>query len=190
MASAIELYQRAYDLDYRQGDWEEAEDIYKAIVERYPYSDEKEYAQVHLERIQRLKGDPSDPELQPVRSGGGAVGLTVFCFFLTLLLIVGTGFLGYFFFEHQNRDVSQELVLQGMMSERAGNANNAQLKYEQASKEDPGNVLAHQCLAELFLKHGDKARAETAGRNWALVSPSDVNLIDFNQRLSAFGKKE
>ncbi len=189
MASAIELYQRAYNLDYRQGDWEEAEDIYKEIVERYPYSDEKEYAQVHLERIQRLKGNPSDPELQPVRSGS-AVGLTVFSFFLTLLLIVGTGFLGYFFWQHQNRDVSLELVVQGILSERVGSANNAQLKYEQAIKEDPGNILAHQSLAELFLKHGDKTRAETAGRNWALVSPSDVNLIDFKKRLSAFGTKE
>ncbi len=189
MASAIELYQRAYDLDYRQGDWEEAEDIYKDILERYPYSDEKEYAQVHLERIQRLKGDPRDPELQPVRSGS-AVGLTVFCFFLTLLLIVGTGFLGYFFWEHQARGLSQELVLQGMVSERIGNANNAQLKYEQARNEDPSNVLAHQCLAELFLKHGDKARAENAGKGWAAVSPNDVNLKDFTSRLNASGTKD
>ena len=47
MASAIELYQRAYDLDYRQGDWQYAEDLYKKIIEQHPYSDEKDYAHVH-----------------------------------------------------------------------------------------------------------------------------------------------
>ncbi len=182
MASAIELYQQAYDLDYRHGDWETAEEMYRDILERYPYSDEKEYAQVHLERIQRLKGNPKDPDILPVRSGS-AVGLTVFCFFLTLLLIVGTGFLGYYFWQYQKRQLSHELVLQGMISELTGNVNNAQLNYEQAQKEDEMNALAYQCLAELFLKHGDKNRAASEGKKWKIVSPNDINLTDFARRL-------
>ncbi len=183
MASAIELYQRAYDLDYRNGDWESAEELYHEIIERYPYSDEKEYAQVHLERIQRLKGNPKDPEIQPVRSGSGAVGLAVFSFFLTLLLIVGTGYIGYFGWKMQKRQLSQELILQGMMSEQMGNVNNAQLKYEQAQKEDETNALAYQSLAQLFLKHGEKARAAAEFKKWKIVSPNDVNLGDFAKRL-------
>ena len=68
MASAIELYRDAYDLDYRKGDWETAEDIYRKIVTKYPQSEEKEYALVHLERIEKLKADPDDKELKPVRA--------------------------------------------------------------------------------------------------------------------------
>ena len=51
MSSAIELYKEAYDLDFNKGDSLYAETLYKELIERYPHSDEKEYAQVHLERI-------------------------------------------------------------------------------------------------------------------------------------------
>lgn len=182
MASAIELYQQAYNLDYRQGDWESAEELYQRIIEQYPHSDEKEYAKVHLDRIQRLKGDPKDPELEPVHSGGTG-GLAVFCLFLSLILIAGTCFLGYYYWQLQNRVLSQELILQGIVSEQAGDNNAAQMLYEHVRKAYPGNTLAYACLAELFLKHGDKHRAEQMSNEWAIVNPNDIHLKHFTERL-------
>ena len=182
MSSAIELYQRAYDLDYRKGDWQYAEELYKEIVERFPYSDEKEYAQVHLDRIAKLKSDPHNQELQPVRGSGMASGFAVFCFVLCLLLIVGACYLGYFMFQQQKLVTSQDLVLQGLISEKSGNSEGARLKYTLAQETYPDNALAYQGLAELYLKHGKMQLAEIEFKKWELISPNDINLKNFKQR--------
>lgn len=182
MASSIVLYQRAYDADYRKGDWQYAEELYKEIIERFPYSDEKEYAQVHLDRLAKLKSDPHNQELQPVRGSGASSGFVVFCFFLTLLLIVGTGFLGYFLFQQQKWMSSQEFVIQGLISERTGNPKNAIEKYKLAQETYPNNTLAYQTLAELYLKHGKMKQAEIEFNQWELISPNDLSLKDFKQR--------
>lgn len=182
MASAIELYQRAYDLDYRKGDWQYAEELYKEIIERYPYSDEKEYAQVHLDRIAKLKSDPHNQELQPVRGSGMATGFSVFCFFLSLLLIVGTCFLGYFLFQQQKWLTAQDLVLQGLISEKTGDSEGARLKYTLAQETYPTNALAYQSLAELYLKHGKMQQAEIEYKKWELINPDDIGLKNFKQR--------
>jgi tetratricopeptide (TPR) repeat protein len=192
MSSAIQLYQRAYDLDYRKGDWQYAEELYKEIIERYPYSDEKEYAQVHLDRIAKLKSDPHNQELQPVRGSGMASGFAVFCFVISLLLIVGACFLGYFLFQQQKWLNSQELVIQGLISERSGNPDTAREKYTLAQKTYPENILAYQCLAELYLKHGKTKQAELEFNQWQLISPNDLGLKEFKQRFlnAPEGKEE
>ncbi len=183
MASAIEIYQRAYDLDYRHGDWESAEELYRDIIEEFPYSDEKEYAQVHLNRIAKLKGNPKDPEIQPVRGSGGAMGLAAFSLFLTLLVLVGTGYVGYFHFQQRKQYDSQELIIQGILSEKTGNIDNAILKYKLAQELYPESILACQSLAELYLKQGDKKLAYIEVKKWKLINPSDSNLNTFIQRV-------
>lgn len=182
MASSIVLYQRAYDADYRKGDWQYAEELYKEIIERFPYSDEKEYAQVHLDRLAKLKSDPHNQELQAVRGSGNASGFAVFCFVLCLLLIVGACFLGYFMFQQQKRMSSQEFVIQGLLSERTGNPNIAVDKYKLAQVTYSKNILAYQMLAELYLKHGKMKQAEIEFNQWELKSPSDLSLEDFKKR--------
>lgn len=184
MASSIVLYQRAYDADYRKGDWQYAEELYKEIIERFPYSDEKEYAQVHLDRLAKLKSDPHNQELQPVRGSGAASGFAVFCFFLCLLLITGACFLGYFMLQQQKWLNSQEFVIQGLISERTGNPRNAIEKYKLAQETYPNNILAYQTLAELYLKHGKMKQAEIEFKQWELVSPNDLSLKDFKQRFT------
>lgn len=182
MASSIELYQRAYDSDYRKGDWQYAEELYKEIIERFPYSDEKEYAQVHLDRLAKLKSDPHNQELQAVRGSGTASGFAVFCFVLCLLLIAGACFLGYFMFQQQKWLNSQEFVIQGLISERTGNPKNAIEKYKLAQTAYPENILAYQMLAELYLKHGKMKQAEIEFNQWKLISPNDISLKEFKQR--------
>ena len=182
MASSIQLYQRAYDADYRKGDWQYAEELYREIIERFPHSDEKEYAQVHMDRIAKLKSDPHNQELQPVKGSGTGSGLAVFCFVLCLLLITGACFLGYFMFQQQKWMSSQELVIQGLLSERLGNLKVAVDKYKLAQTAYPENTLACQMLAELYLKQGKMKQAEIEFKQWELMSPNDLSLQDFKQR--------
>ena len=184
MSSAIELYKQAYDLDFKNGDRSMAEQLYKEIVERFPYSDEKEYALVHLDRIDKLKINPHDPTLQPAKINQSPWGFSIFCFVLSLLLLVGGGFLGYFLRMQQKRSASSELVLQGMINEKAGDLNTARLSYKRAQEIYPENVIASQCLAELYLANGKKELAEIEFRQWKLMSPDDIGLKDFSERMA------
>ena len=183
MTSAIELYQKAYNLDYRKGDWESAERLYNEIVQKFPYAEERDYAQVHLERIGKLKANPNNQELLPVRSKGASTGLLVGCFVLILILFVGTGFAFYFLYMENLRQQSNELILQGFLSEKVGDIENAQPKYEEAVKIDPDNALAYRALAELYLEKDEIELAEIQSREWKLHSPFDINLQGFLSRL-------
>ncbi|MBD3391060.1 MAG: hypothetical protein GF418_03305 [Chitinivibrionales bacterium] len=186
MATAIELYRKAYDLDYRKGDWQTAEEIYRQIAEKFPYSDEKEYALVHLERIEKLRANPRDQRLQPVRAEGGTVGgFAVLSFVLVLVLAVALGLLGYFFWMQSRHTEYQDLILQGMLSENIGNQSTAATLYKQAQETLPGEPLGYRFLAELYLKNDELKLAEIESRRWAVANPYDPGLSEFKMRLKA-----
>jgi tetratricopeptide (TPR) repeat protein len=185
MATAIELYQKAYNLDYRKGDWEYAEQLYNEIVQKFPYSEERDYAQVHLERIGKLKANPNDQALLPVRPKGASVGLVLGCFVLIMILFVGTGFAFYLLYMENVRQNSNELILEGLLSEKVGDLDNAQPKYEEALKVDPNNAMAYRALAELYLEKNEFELAEIQSKEWELHSPYDINLQGFLTRMQA-----
>ena len=183
MSSAIELYKEAYDLDFNKGDSLYAEVLYKELIERYPHSDEREYAEIHLERIAKLKGNPSDPTFKPLRSGGGGGGLAIVCFVLILFLFVAVGFGFYYGYRQYRRISSYEQIIHGLQSEKHGDFTDAQNNFEWAQKISPNNGVAYRCLAELYLQEGKLQQAELVSKQWELLLPSDLALPTFKQRL-------
>jgi len=185
MASAIELYREAYELDYRKGDWESAEEIYHKIVEKYPNSEEREYAGLHLERIEKLKADPDDRELKSSSSSGSAAtgALSIINFVLILLMLLGLGGLSYFLWQsHQNNEYN-EFLIQGQLNEKSGDKKNAAAIYQFASKTYPQKRSAYRFLAELYLSEGKVKMARTALNTWKLNHPIDPSLVSFTSRL-------
>ena len=184
MATAIELYRKAYDLDYRKGDWQQAEELYKQIIEKYPYSDEKEYALVHIERIENLRANPHDQKLQPVRAEGCAVnGFNVVNFVLILMLAVGIAAMGYVAWQQAKYLEYNSLLLQGALSEKVDNYDHAGILYKQAQEILPAHGLAYRFLAELYLRMGQYGLADIERKRWALGSPDDQGLGEFSLRL-------
>lgn len=190
MASAIELYRDAYHLDYRKGDWETAEELYKKIVAKYPQSEEKEYALVHLERIEKLKADPDAQELQPSRAGssnaGSAFGVVNFIFILILFL--GLAGLGYLYWGQMQELRYTELLLQGQLSEKAGETKTASDLYKQACKAVPGKSLAFQFLSEFYLAQGKYGLAQSTLDIWKGAHPYHNETRSFESRLRAAEK--
>ncbi|MBD3320548.1 MAG: hypothetical protein GF350_05565 [Chitinivibrionales bacterium] len=184
MASAIELYREAYEADYRRGDWQYAEELYRKIVEQFPYSDEKEYALVHLERLEKLKNNPKEPSLQPVRGGSDGNALSVVSFLLIIVVISGAGVGGYYVWQYCKATTYNDLVLQGLISEKAGDDASAAVKYRHAQKIMPGNALAYRSMAELYLEHNKYTLAEIERKRWALASPDDPALREFQTKLN------
>jgi tetratricopeptide (TPR) repeat protein len=189
MSSALELYKEAYDLDFNKGESLFAERLYKDIIERYPNSDEKEYAQVHLERIAKLKGNPNDPAYAPLKSGRSGGGLAMACFVLLLLLLMTMGFGFYYGYRQYLRMDSLELVLDGLLCEKNGNTSGATENYNLAQHTYPQNGVAYRCLAELYLRAGKLTQADLVGKQWELLLPDDVNIADFKKRLADVAKQ-
>jgi hypothetical protein len=190
MSTALELYKQAYDLDYNKGDVHYAETLYKEIISRFPHSDEKEYSQVHLDRIARLKGNPGDPAFSPVKHPRGATGLAIACFALLLPLMLAVGFGFYFGYRHYQRMESLESVLCGMLCEKNNDTAGAVEQYTRAQQSYSAGGMAFRCLAELYLRGGKITQAALVGRQWELLAPDDINLADFKRRLVEAGRKE
>ena len=184
MSSAIELYKEAYDLDFNKGESLYAETLYKELIERFPHSDEKEYAQVHLERIAKLKGNPDDPAFKPLRTGGSSNSLVFVCFALILLILTALGFGASYGLRLQKQLRSNELVIHGLLSERNGNRQAAEDRYEEARRIFPKNGAAYHCLADLYLRSGKPEASELVSRQWELLQPYDIALMDFRRRLA------
>ena len=184
MSSAIELYKEAYDLDFNKGDISYAEVLYKELIERFPHSDEKEYAQIHLERIAKLKGNPKDPAYTPPGNGSTGGALAVVCFVLILLILVALGFAGYYGYRCYRRIDSCEIVIRGLLSEQCGDRANAVQYYELAQKIFPESPLPFHSLANLYLTSGKLQQAELVGKQWALLHPDDPSLKLFQEQLA------
>jgi len=183
MASAIELYKQAYDADYNQGDRQYAAELYQRIIEEFPYSDEKEYALVHLERLQKLAADPHDPRFMPASGQGAAAGLTVLNFVLLLLLLAGGAFLGYFQWMQRQKLAYTDLIIEGMACEKTGDVKGAEIRLKLANKTLPQEPLAYRFLAELYLEGRQFELARIERNAWTLAAPSDPGIADFSRRL-------
>jgi tetratricopeptide (TPR) repeat protein len=185
MASAIELYQRAYDLDYRKGDWESAEELYRTIVEKFPYSEEKEYAQVHLQRLEKLKANPHEQALQPVRAHSGVNAFNLVNFMLILIVLVALGVTGYLGWIQYRRNEYNELLISGLLSETGDDPGRAEIYYKQAQNTLGQNPLAYRCLAELYLRQDKRELAQIEYKLWKMAKPYDPALKQFEAQVSS-----
>jgi outer membrane protein assembly factor BamD (BamD/ComL family) len=183
MSSAIELYKQAYDADYGNGDTEYARELYEAIIQTYPHSEEAGYCRVHLDRLEKLKSDPDNQELQPVRSKKGPGVLSIMSLVLVLPLIVAT-VAGFFYIWQQNQaNLYYELLAEGQINERAGLYEPAVQKYKSAQAMMPMNALSYRLLAELYLQNNKMPLAEVQYKGWQLTYSGDPDLVGFNIRM-------
>jgi outer membrane protein assembly factor BamD (BamD/ComL family) len=183
MPSAIELYQEAYEADYRNGNWEYARELYDAIIQKFPHSEEAEYCRVHLDRLEKLKSDPNDRELQSVRSKRGPSALSVMSLILVVPLVAAAVIGAYFIWNQHESVVYNELLQEGQINERAGLFDAAAQKYEAAQSMMPTNALSYRLLAELYLQRNKWPLAEVQFKGWQLTYADDPDLAGFEVRL-------
>jgi outer membrane protein assembly factor BamD (BamD/ComL family) len=186
MKSAIELYKEAYELDYRKGNWEDAEDLYKKIIATYPHADEKEYSEVHLARIQRLKETGGEDErLLPSRgtARSSASGLSVVSFLLCLLLLAAGG---YFFFSNmqlRQRIDNQSIIIQGLHAFNNGNLIRAETDFQKAQIAFPKDELPYMLLIDTYIMTEKINLAETELSKWKVTVPYSRSLDLYEKKI-------
>jgi tetratricopeptide (TPR) repeat protein len=183
MAYAIELYRQAYELDYRQGDWEMAETLYKRIIEEHPHSDEAEYARVHLDRIASLKGNPDMPEIRSSHGGGSGGAFGIISFVLVLFLCVAAGFLGYSLYLQHLRQVRTDHILHALLSERRGLTADALARYRSARVVMKEDAVGARYLAEFYFGREEYGLAAIELKLWEYAAPTDPAAAKFGRRL-------
>lgn len=182
MPSAIELYQEAYEADYRNGNLEYARELYEAIIQKFPHSEEAEYCRVHLDRLEKLKSDPHNHE-QSVRSKRGPSALSVMSLILVVPLVAAAVIGAYFIWNQYESVMYNELLQEGQINERAGLYEPAVQKYEAAQSMMPTNALSYRLLAELYLQRNKLPLAEVQFKGWQLTYADDPDLAGFEARL-------
>lgn len=188
--SAIELYEKAYNLDYNKGDQKAAEKVYQQIIEMYPGSDEREYAQVHLERINQMRANPKLKKFNVNSKNSAGKGLVIFSYLLIVILFAGLVFLFTQLQQTQNENKTNYNTIKGLLSQKNGDTELAQrylkigLKYASNSSKKQ-QAMVHHALAELYLSSYEYENAHRELTKWKKLDSRDQSLISFQNRLES-----
>ena len=184
MATAIELYKEAYNLDFRNGDLNKAEALYNRIIEKFPQAEERVYAEVHLERIYRLKQDMKNPTLHSHQQKTGINGFLVFNFLLTLLIFAVLGYGAIFIWTQHKENIALSLVINGRINESEEIYGNAIENYVKAATISPKLFLPHECLAKLYYMQGELELAKIEAEQWKRYSLEKETATNFIAKIT------
>ena len=135
--------------------------------------------------IEKLRANPLDQRLQPVRATGGSGAFSAVNFVLILILAVGIGLNGWFLWMSFQKQQYQDTILVAMLNERIKNYNTAEDLLKQAQAQLPGEPLAYRFLAELYLEQNQFKLADIEGRKWQVADPGDKAVSEFRMRLKS-----
>lgn len=172
MKSAIELYQEAYSLHFKEGKPELAKELYQNLIEAYPDSDERKYAQFLLSRI----SSPTEALPRP-----GTVSFPVVAAVSILLgLIALAGSIGLFFLfqREQNSSLYFEKVLLSMTAMQSQDYDDALLFLREAKLIDPKRLAGYVLSSRIYEKKGRYDLAEEEYRVLLSVEPNNVFAQD------------
>ncbi len=196
MPSAIELYRDAYYLDFHKGDLEGAESLYKKIIEKFPRSEEKQWAEIHLERIEQIKsGDDSKLAAPPAAKLASKIHpLTIVNFFLIIFTLAALGSMGYWFYLQNKNQKYNELLLSAFQNQHMGKVNSAVACYKKACYLIPTKALAFTLWSEMYLSQNDFDMASKVIDIWRELQPAHPHLPAYSKRLeeakSEYDKQE
>lgn len=105
--SPLDIYERAYRLQYDQNDNAGAIELYKRIIAEFPDSNECGYAAVQLEKIQATG---IIDEIEQLQKRGG-VPVALIALIIGILAFVAAAGIGAFLYVNQSRESDIERVL-------------------------------------------------------------------------------
>jgi tetratricopeptide (TPR) repeat protein len=168
MKSAIELYQEAYSLHFKEGKPDLAQELYKNIIEAYPDSDERKYAQFLLSRIS------SPVEAAPRTSSVSYPIVTAITILLGLVAIAGSIGLFFLFQREQNSSLYFEKILLSMSATQGENFDDALLFLREAKLIDSKRLAGYALSSRIYEKKGRFDLAEEEYRAMLSVQPNNI----------------
>ena len=181
MKSPIELYQQAYHLHFREGKPDLAKELYRQIIEQYPDSDERKYAQFLLARLSPVM------ENTPHAPSASFSFFAAVSFFISFL--AAAGIVGLFFLHRldEKSNAYMEKIILATHTTQMENYDQALLFLREAKLIDPDREAAYSLASEIYFKKEryDLAKAEYK----ALLSVSPSNLYA-QERLDLIEQRE
>ncbi len=172
MKSAIELYQEAYSLHFKENRPDLAKELYREIIEKYPDSDEREYAQFLLTKIT----PQADTETAERTSSFPLVA--AISFFIGITLIIAN--IGFFVFitKEQKSSMYMEKIILAINSIQSGNSYEALLHLSEAKYIQPKRIGSYSLASEIYVSKKRFDRAMDEYRSIIAIDPSNMFALE------------
>lgn len=181
MKSAIELYQEAYNLHFRDSRPDLAKELYREIIDRFPDSDERKYAQFLIARI----SPPSETPHQPSSSTFSIVASIsiLFC----IIAIAGSAGLFYLFTLEKNSSeyIEQIYIASNLMQKES--YDEALVFLQQAKLIQPKRLAAYSLSSQIYII---KNRFDLADTEYKILLSIAPNNIFAQEQLAQIAKKQ
>lgn len=161
MKSAIELYQEAYNLHFRQGRPELARELYREIIDRFPDADERKYAQFLLARISSTVDTP-----QAQAASSSLPALATLSLLVSFIALAGIGGLFYFIKQQQNALDYFEKIQMGIHAMAQNSDEDALVILREAKILAPRRTAAYILASQIYAR---KNRFELAESEYKLL---------------------
>lgn len=188
--SAIELYKEAYDLHFKRGKPEMAQELYKKIIARYPDSEERKYAQFLLER-----SSVSQEPREAIRTSSASI-VPVLAFVIAFVAIAGTVGLFFMMKSEQKSFLYFEKVMLAMNAIQNSNYSMATMFLREAKTVQPKGVAAYSIMSQIYLKDKQFKLASAEYKQFLSLVPKNIfaqeqlSLIAQKKQEEEFRKKE
>ncbi len=182
MKSAIELYQEAYNLHFRQGRPELARELYREIIERFPESDERKYAQFLLARISTTVETP-----QPQSASSSLPAIAALSLLVSFIALAGIVGLFYFIKKQQNSVDYFERVMVGIHAIAQRNDDDALAVLREAKILAPRRTAAYVLASQIYIR---KERFDLAESEYKLLLSMDPENTFAQEQLTAVRQRQ
>ncbi len=169
MKSAIELYQEAYNLHFRQGRPELARELYREIIDRFPDADERKYAQFLLARISSTVETP-----QAQAASSSLPALATLSLLVSFIALAGIGGLFYFIKQQQNAFDYFEKIQMGIHAMSQNSDEDALVILRDAKILAPRRTAAYMLASQIYAQKGRFELAESEYKLLLSIAPDNA----------------
>lgn len=166
--SPLEIYETAYRLHYVDNRISEALKYYEILIKDFPESNECGYAAV---QIQKIKANGLIKEFK--KSGRSSHPLAVIAFILSILSILFSGALSYYFYSRYTVEHNRvKLALSALSKVYIGDDDEALRVLTELKITDKNDILPFELSSDLYQKQGLNEQARSEYEIYFRLNPS------------------
>ncbi len=187
MKTPLEMYSQAYELDFIKGKPLQARELYLKIIREFPDSEEREYADIHLERIEKISGRL---DLEQETKSNVSVRIPVFSIlsiinsvFILLLLVLGI------FAIVALKDIRRQIICKDELLLHTYFLNSGKEQWGInglgiIQQERPNQIVIYRILIHYYIDHHEFNSARKELNIWKQVDPENAEILAYERYLA------
>ncbi|MBN1979997.1 MAG: tetratricopeptide repeat protein [Chitinivibrionales bacterium] len=186
----LQLYQRAYNLQYKEENITEAYELYKSLIKTFPESDVAGYAAIQLSKIQAQGISEKMPKNKSVSHDSFPIMHFIFAIFIVAII----GWLYFNYLMDGKRHVYNSTLFSALSKAQSGFEDDALAILSGLKVENKRNPTAYFIAADIYRKRHDYENAKKELESISTLNPSDplisLNLDNLKEEEASHNKKK